>query len=75
MRKFLLTALLALSAALLLCLPALGETYQGEIPAEFAAAFSGSRWAGYTVAAGFTFYPAGGNLGEGTPAWSGTMKA
>ena len=69
MRRFLLTALLALSAALLLCLPALGETCQGEIPAEFAAAFSGSRWAGYTVAAGFTFYPAGGNSGEGTPAF------
>ncbi len=67
MKKFLMTALLTL--ALLIALPAFGETYQGAIPAEFASAFSGSRWAGYQVAAGFTFYPAGSNTGEGVPAF------
>lgn len=67
MKKVLLIAIVALT--LLCALPALGETYQGEVPAEFASAFSGSRWEGYTVAAGFTFYPAGTNTAEGVPAF------
>jgi hypothetical protein len=69
MKRFLTIALLALTLALVCTLFALGETYQGAVPAEFAEAFSGSRWAGYQVAAGYTFYPAGNNSGEGVPAF------
>lgn len=69
MKKLLMMRLFALMLALLLVLPGMAETYQGEIPAEFSGAFSGSRWAGYHVAAGYTFYPAGQNSGEGVPAF------
>ena len=69
MKKLLTIGLMALTMALVCALPAWGETYRGAVPAEFARAFSGDRWAGYSVAAGFTFYPAGGNSAEGVPAF------
>jgi hypothetical protein len=69
MKKLLITGVLALIMALACALPAWGETYQGAVPSEFAEAFSGDRWAGYSVAAGFTFYPAGDNSAEGVPAF------